>query len=178
MTRPRRSLVPLPELVTGLIKAQGLEIRMMEYSLQQQWCAIVGPHIAGHTYPEAIRHRRLYLLAENSVWLQQLLFLKSELMTKIASVIGQEVLSDIVLRVGFLAPVISAPPDIEPEPMRGPHSLGTELLSFVEDALGNIADGPLAERLRALFLRSARVTSGQVDSETVSVTRPAERLLL
>jgi hypothetical protein len=177
MTRSRRSLVPLPELVTGLIKAQGLEIRMMEYSLQQQWCTIVGPHIAGHTYPEAIRHRKLYLLAENSVWLQQLLFLKSELMTKIAGAIGQEVLSDIVLRVGFLAPVTS-PPDIEPEPMRGPHGLGTELLSFVEDALVNIADGPLTERLRALFLKSARFTSVQLGSETVSVTHPPERLLI
>ena len=65
-------MVPLTNIVDGLIKTQGFHGRMVEFSLQQHWGAIVGPHIAAHTFPESIRHRKLFLVAENSVWLQQL----------------------------------------------------------------------------------------------------------
>ena len=102
MTQSRRPLTPLPDLIAGMIKTHGFQSRMVEFTLQQQWGAIVGPHIAGHTYPESIRHRKLFLLAETSVWLQQLLFLKSEILAKITEVMGEDALTDIVLRVGIV----------------------------------------------------------------------------
>jgi hypothetical protein len=171
MTRPRRSLIPLPELVPGLIKAQGLEIRMMEYSLQQQWCAIVGSHIAAHTYPEAIRHRKLYLLAENSVWLQQLVFLKTELLAKIAESAGYEVLIDIVLRVGLIPS--GACPHIESEaaPVDVP-VLDSRRLASIDEALALMPHDMLTEQLRALFQKCAVAARSITPEQCVPQTGP------
>ena len=171
MTRSNRSpLIPLPDLIAGMIKTQGLQGRMVEYSLQQQWCAIVGPHIAGHTYPEAIRHHKLFLLAENSVWLQQLLFLKSELLAKITEAMGQDVLTDIVLRVGLIPAAVSPPLDSDREANPTDRSsIPCGLSASIEESVQGIHDQTLMDKLRALFLKSAaaQVSSSRVSSEKV-----------
>src|SRR5947208_16318145 len=86
-----------------------MEPRMLECTLQQHWPEVVGEHIGHHTWPESVRRRKLYLLAENSVWLQQLRFLKPELLTKLTAYVGGNAITDIVLRVG-------TPPAPEVEP--------------------------------------------------------------
>ena len=149
-------MVPLTDVVTGLIKTQGFQSRMVEYSLQQQWSEIVGPHIGGHTYPETIRHRKLFLLAENSVWLQQLLFLKSELLSKIAGAIGEDVLTDIVLRVGTCPAALSASVDADqPAETTGSIILDRALSDAIEESLRGIPHEALSGPLRALFAKSA-----------------------
>src|SRR2546422_10133670 len=67
---------------------------------RSHWPEVVGEHIGHHTWPESIRHRKLYLVAENSVWLQQLRFLKPELLAKLSSCAGGDAITDIILRVG------------------------------------------------------------------------------
>jgi hypothetical protein len=159
-------MVPLTDVVAGLIKTQGFHSRMVEFSLQQHWGAIVGAPIAGHTFPEAIRHRKLFLLAENSVWLQQLLFLKAELLTKIASAMGDGILTDIVLRVGIIPHAI---PPCDQQPDESERSIiGPDLSACIEESVRGIPQEGLLERLRALFIRSATncaVTSSRVPSE-------------
>ena len=53
-----------------------MENRLLEYSLQQHWENIIGEQIGRHTWPDSIRHQSLFLIAESSAWLQQLMFLK------------------------------------------------------------------------------------------------------
>lgn len=138
------------------MKAQGFHSRMMEFSLQQQWGAIVGPHIAGHTFPEAIRHRKLFLLAENSVWLQQLLFLKAELLAKIGCAMGKDLVSDIILRVGMIPAADAALLDLDRRIEVTDHpTIGEDLAASIEDSVRDIANETLLERLRTLFVKSA-----------------------
>jgi hypothetical protein len=170
MTQSRRSLTPLPDLIAGMIKTHGFQSRMVEFSLQQQWGAIVGPHIAGHTYPEGIRHRKLFLLAETSVWLQQLLFLKSEILAKITAVMGEDVLTDIVLRVGVVPVRVTQPIEIDGEAASAdPRGTPRDFSASIEESLGGIQNDILLERLRALFLKAAvsNVSSSRVGSEKV-----------
>src|SRR5437870_1492224 len=169
MTHSRRSLTPLPDLIAGMIKTHGFQSRMVEFSLQQQWGAIVGPHIAGHTYPESIRHRKLFLLAETSVWLQQLLFLKSEILAKITEVMGEDVLTDIVLRVGVVPVRVTQPMEVDGEGAADPAGTPGDFSASIEESLGGIQNDILLERLRALFLKAAvsNVSSSRVGSEKV-----------
>lgn len=109
-------LVSFGTILSGLAKQLGLETRLVELRIQQQWSAIVGEPIGSHTWPSQIRFHKLYLLVENSVWLQQLTFLKPALLAKLNAEAGSELLTDIVLRVGeipspivALAPTSSAP---------------------------------------------------------------------
>lgn len=93
-------LVSFGTILSGLAKQLGLETRLVELRIQQQWPALVGEPISSHTWPAQIRFHKLYLFVENSVWLQQLTFLKPALLAKLNAEAGSEFLTDIVLRVG------------------------------------------------------------------------------
>jgi hypothetical protein len=77
-----------------------LESRLLELRLQHQWKEMLGEPIASHTWPDQIRFKKLYLVVRNSVWLQQLTFLKPTLLAKINAEAGTELITEIVLRVG------------------------------------------------------------------------------
>ncbi|MGH7255578.1 MAG: DUF721 domain-containing protein [Nitrospirales bacterium] len=78
----------------------GLESKLLEHHLQTHWPEVAGERVAAHTRPDSIRFKKLYLIAENSVWLHQLTFLKPMLLNKINAAAGREVVTEVVLRVG------------------------------------------------------------------------------
>lgn len=83
-----------------IARRYGLEAKLMEHRLRRAWPEIVGKQIAAHTRPHAIRFKKLYLVAESSVWLQQLMFLKPVLLEKINGAGEAPLVTDIVFRVG------------------------------------------------------------------------------
>jgi hypothetical protein len=94
------SLDSFGAILSGLAKRLGLETRLLELRLQHDWPDIIGEPIASHTWPSQIRFKKLYLVVHNSVWLQQLTFLKPTLLAKLRDVAGTELIGEIVLRVG------------------------------------------------------------------------------
>ncbi len=87
-------------ILSGIAHRFGLEAKMLECRLRRQWPEIVGAQIAAHTRPDQIRFKKLYLSVHNSVWLQQLTFLKPQLLQKVNEVAGQPVVTEIVMRIG------------------------------------------------------------------------------
>lgn len=153
----RPSLNSLPDILARFLKTHGMAIHMLEFRLQQHWPEIVGEHVARHTWPDSVRHRKLYLVAENSVWLQQLLFLKPELLAKINAAADGEALSDIVLRVGTVRP-----PDTGESPFPQPAlseqkdaDVSAEARAEIAVAVQAVADPELQARLKTLFSKSA-----------------------
>ena len=94
------SFTPLTTVIAQFSKSYGLEMKILESHLQQEWSHIVGSQLAAHTWPDAVKFKKLFLLAENSVWLQQLMFLKPALLEKLHGRVNGSLISDIVLRVG------------------------------------------------------------------------------
>lgn len=153
----RPSLNPLPDILSRFLKTHGMAIHMLEFKLQQHWLEIVGEHVARHTWPDSVRHRKLYLVAENSVWLQQLLFLKPELLAKINGAADGEALADIVLRVGTVpAPVAGEGPSPRPAPseQEEEEDVSGETRAEIEATVQAVADPGLQTRLRALFSKA------------------------
>ncbi len=91
-------------ILSGLAKRLGLQSRLVELRLQHHWHDIVGEPIASHTWPAQIRFKKLYLIVQNSVWLQQLTFLKPALLTTVNADAKTEFITDIVFRVGEIPP--------------------------------------------------------------------------
>jgi predicted nucleic acid-binding Zn ribbon protein len=87
-------------ILSGLAKRLGLESRLLELRIQHHWRDLVGEPIASHTWPDQIRFKKLYLVVQNSVWLQQLTFLKPTLLAKLNAEAGTNFITEIVLRVG------------------------------------------------------------------------------
>lgn len=87
-------------ILSGLAKRLGLESRLVELRLQHHWRDIIGDPTGSHTWPDQIRFKKLYLVVQNSVWLQQLTFLKPTLLSKIHKETGPDLITEIVFRVG------------------------------------------------------------------------------
>lgn len=106
-------------ILAGLAHRLGLESKLFEARLRRQWPDIVGEAIATHTRPDQVRFKKLYIFVHNSVWLQQLTFLKPVLLQKVNQLAGQPLVTEIVLRIGeFSAHPPLSPPPSAPEPTR------------------------------------------------------------
>lgn len=143
--RAHGSLDSLSTILSGLAKRLGLQSHLFELRLQQQWREIVGEPIASHTWPAQIRFKKLYLVVRNSVWLQQLTFLKPTLLTKINERAGTEPIADITFRVGEIPGrdhQIAAPTQIS----RGP-SVGEAALIEAAAHAAAVQDPELRNRL-------------------------------
>lgn len=136
-------------ILSGLSKRLGLESRMLELRLQRHWRDIVGEPTASHTWPAQIRFKKLYLIVRNSVWLQQLTFLKPTLLTKLQAESGTGSVTDIAFRVGEI------PGEAEASPTGLTNDLGStqsekswaELVSHTT----MIQDPSIRERLREVI---------------------------
>jgi hypothetical protein len=109
-------------ILSGLAKRLGLESKLIEYRLQHNWREIVGEPVGSHTWPTHIRFKKLYLIVRNSVWLQQLTFLKPALLAKLNNAAGTELIEEIVLRVGDIPSPASAPADAPTAERKSPES--------------------------------------------------------
>ncbi|MEQ1795207.1 MAG: DUF721 domain-containing protein, partial [Nitrospira sp.] len=142
-------LASFGSILSNLAKQLGLETRLVELRIQQQWLTIVGEPIASHTWPAEIRFHKLYLLVENSVWLQQLTFLKPALIAKLNAEAGSNFLTDIVLRVGEIPAQEAQPAPARPVP-RNITASDKELAEFSSHASA-IQDPSIRERFREVI---------------------------
>jgi hypothetical protein len=94
------SLDSFSAILSGLAKRLGLQSHLFELRLQQQWRDIIGEPIGSHTWPAQVRFKKLYLIVRNSVWLQQLMFLKPTLLAKLNEQGASKLITDIAFRVG------------------------------------------------------------------------------
>lgn len=106
------SLDSFGAILSGLAKRLGLETKLLELRLQHDWHDIIGEPIASHTWPAQIRFKKLYLVVHNSVWLQQLTFLKPTLLAKLRDAVGAEPIGELVLRVGEIPSPRSSPTEV------------------------------------------------------------------
>lgn len=151
------ALTPLASALDNLAQRFGLSGRLLEHRLQRQWTAIVGQHVATHTQPEAIRFKKLYVIVDSSVWVQQLAFLKPSLIESVNSAAGHPIVADIVLRVGEIRTEAQAEGN-EPssrlakaEPV---HSLSPESLAEVSRHAQAVEDPGIRAHLTEVMARA------------------------
>ena len=90
----------IASVLSGVARRHGMESRLLEHKLLTQWPDIAGEPVASHTRPDQIKFKKLYLVVENSVWVQHLTFLKPELIAKVNAAAGSAMITDVVMRVG------------------------------------------------------------------------------
>jgi hypothetical protein len=118
-------------------KGSALALKMSEFRLQQEWEGLVGQTIAKHSYPESIRYQKLHLVADNSIWLQQLVFLKGTILEAIHSILPDLGLRDVILRIGSLperpSPTVPDPTTVSTDLPILPSPFATALTKCLTD---------------------------------------------
>jgi len=141
-----RKLDRLSHTLGSMLKARGLGGRLSEYRVFGQWEKAVGPAIARHAQPQALRGKKLTLIVDSPAWMQQLSLLKPEIVEKVNRTLGKETIKDITLRLGE---VESRDRPAEEPPVR--KVLDSEEREKIEDYTRAIGDADTREAVRRVI---------------------------
>jgi len=145
----------IASVLSGIARRHGMEAKLFEHKLLKNWPEIAGEPVAAHTRPDQIKFKKLYLIAESSVWIQHLTFLKPELIEKVNAAAGRPLITDVVLRVGTMnraEPVLkSEESDEAPAPAPSPQSLAE-----AEAHAAVVTDPELRARLTDVIAQALR----------------------
>ena len=131
----------LPTLFSG----KPLGKRLRESAIWRVWDQAVGQQIASKAHPAAFRDGTLTVAVTSAPWMQQLGFLKRQIMEAVNRALGEELVTEVYFKAGRVSP----PPPPLPPPRRQTRHLTPEELAGIEQEAVAIPD----EELRAAFIR-------------------------
>jgi predicted nucleic acid-binding Zn ribbon protein len=79
---------PLDAAIKGLLDSEGWTIAAATGSVFGRWAQIVGPELAEHTQPEALRDGELTVIADSTAWATQLRLLAAQLVRRLNAELG------------------------------------------------------------------------------------------
>jgi predicted nucleic acid-binding Zn ribbon protein len=88
------------QLVPRVLKDLGFDETVRILRVAERWEEAVGPEIARHCQPVALRGERLEASVDSSVWCQQLQLRSPEILASLRQVLGDDAPSELWLRVG------------------------------------------------------------------------------
>ena len=88
---PRDLGRPIQELLPEVMKSLGLDQRMWEQALLDEWPQIAGPHLARRARPGRLERRTLHVFVSHSAWLSELQrYGQAELLAKLQARFGKD----------------------------------------------------------------------------------------
>lgn len=143
MKRP----APIGALLAGALQGSPAARLLKEGAVWQLWNETVGPQIARRAQPSAIRNGVLTVVVSSAPWLQQLNFMKAELLDKLNRAIGEEMVKEIYLKAGSVKEA-AAPSPVQPIKRR---VVTPEEKDRIARATAELEDPELRNALTALF---------------------------
>jgi hypothetical protein len=142
-----RSIDKLSTTLARILKTRGLEGRLHEYRIFALWDRTVGPAIARHAQPRALRGKKLALVVDSPAWMQQLTLMKPEIIEKLNRALGRETIGDLTMRLGEVAQ------SGRPEPDEGPagEELSADEQDTIEQYVRDIPDSDIREAMRRVI---------------------------
>lgn len=95
-----KEVTPIGELVGHLLGKYRRESDKELTRIWDLWEDTVGELIAENTRPAAFKGKILIVHVTSSTWMQQLQFLKKDIIGKVNKVLGEEVVEEIKFRIG------------------------------------------------------------------------------
>jgi predicted nucleic acid-binding Zn ribbon protein len=94
--------VPIGQIIQSLMEFHRKAPLGQLGILAELWETAVGPAIGRNTRPVAIKGGLLLIHVSNSVWMQQLQFMKNDLLISIHRTLGSEWIREIKFKIGKL----------------------------------------------------------------------------
>ncbi len=109
--KPRRKSQPIQvrNLVQGVLGDLGLEAAARSYRVGEIWEQAVGPQVADHCRPVALRGGLLEVRVDSSVWCQQLQLQAPQILASLREVLEGEAPNELRFSVGPLPTPVARP---------------------------------------------------------------------
>ena len=116
-----------------------------QFRVRDMWEAVVGPHIAKKATPEGIRNGILQVSVVSSVWMQELTFMKQQILERINQACESSGVKDIRFRLGETLPGMdNSDEEMLPELTEGEQK-------EIEQQTATVTDRDLRDSLQSLF---------------------------
>lgn len=145
--RPKGRPEPLASLLRSGFAATGLGERLKDLAIWQRWEQVVGPAIARRAKPLRLSGGVLTVVVGSAPWMQQLSFMKADLLAKLNSSLGEERIREIVLRSGTVNEPYSSEEEVQP----AARSLSQEEHDWIAQQVGAVGDHELQCEFRSLM---------------------------
>lgn len=149
------NLQRLGDVLEKALKKNKIALPSRDFRLREAWVQSVGPVISAQTSLDSFKYNVLYVKASNSVWLQQLQFMKGEIMDKINQVLGKEVVKNIFFSIGRI-PVQASKDEPAPSLETIHPCLGEKDLRTIEQCTAGISDPELIEILKRVMTKDLK----------------------
>jgi predicted nucleic acid-binding Zn ribbon protein len=137
------------------LKKRQLSLPAKDFQIWEAWSRSVGPLISAQTAYDNFRNGTLFIKVANSVWMQQLQFMKKEIIEKANAVLGREAVKNIFFSVGRVAAV--KPGGVEDfSATSDPDPLTEKDQRQVELSTASVNDSELKEILRRVMTKDLR----------------------
>lgn len=93
-------LQSIGEILFSSFKGKGVAAKIEESSLMKLWPKAVGQQIVLQTQPDCFKNGTLFVKTTSSIWVQQLHFMKEEILQKLNELAGKIAVKDIRFSVG------------------------------------------------------------------------------
>jgi len=93
--RKRKNFLVMNRMLPGVLRRMGFKDELVVYRAVTDWEKVVGAGIARHTQALVVEGKRLVVAVDSPAWMTQMMFLKGEILDKIARHIGAGRLTDI-----------------------------------------------------------------------------------
>lgn len=140
-------------VVKGALRRLNLDARMQGYAVWGVWDKAVGDTVARQAQPVFVRGGILFVKCSSSAWMQQLHFMKGTIQKELNRVLGKEVVKDIRLQIGTIAP----PDHDEPPAVDQKVVLDDAERERIEEALQPLQDPETKEVIRRIMVKGASV---------------------
>ncbi len=145
---------PIRSILEKTLKSLEIDTPIKTHSIFISWEEIVGNPLAMQTKPRFIRNQILFLDVSNSVWMQQLQFLKPTLLEKINNFLGEPFIKDIRFRLGKIS---SSPHKQKKTPIWEDERVDQNTLKRIETVIAEIGDEGIRRSLREILIRGAKL---------------------
>ncbi len=139
---------PLGQVLQKALKKRKVPIDLEERRILSFWDRSVGPQIAAQTCPSHLKGKTLFVTVSTSVWMQQLSFLKPDIIGKFNALAQRAVIGNIFFSLGRITRPSAEPPELPPFPEGSP-VLKQRDRQMIAECTESIAD----EELRAILQR-------------------------
>lgn len=116
------------------------------------WHQAVGPRIAAQTHPECIKKTLLFVKVSSPAWMQQLHFLKQDILDKFNRLHAHGPVSSIFFSMGEVHPP-TAPKKASFLPAEELPALSGRDRKMIEKSLASVADEELRSLLRRVMIK-------------------------
>lgn len=130
------------DLLGAFLRGTPAEKRLSEGRIWVVWDEAVGARIAVHAQPCAFREGTLTVTVDSAPWMQQLSYLKKDLIAKVNGALEEELVTDIFMKAGRIAPRTAAKPKAVKQ-----RALSEEEIALVTEQAALVQD----PELRAIF---------------------------